>query len=163
MAEMVKHEWKIGDVTITVEAPYGVDMDRVSASVRSADRAEFLRAVEAVGGLEGMSFPRTWQPYAQSAIAYPRRDDGTLNTTGYVSLGEPLDQQGKRVKPTDPPHPFFAQLADRHDREQSPTASSPETGAKGPGPVPTGQESRPMSYGSGSGAEPSEENPGGKP
>lgn len=136
---MVKHEWQVGEVTIVVFAPEGVDVQRATATVRSVDRMEFLRAVEAVGGLEALTLPVRKEPYAQQAIAYPRREDGAVNGSAYVALEEPLDVQAERKAPPVAPHPFFAPLAERRERDRSPTASTEET-RRGPGPVAAGEE-----------------------
>lgn len=140
MAQMVKHEWQVGQMTIVVFAPEGIDVTRASVTVDNRDRAQFLRSAEAVGGLDALSLPRTQEPYSQAATAYTRREDGSADTRVYVALEEPADVRVKTQARVRPPHPFFVPLAERRERERSPTASTEETRAKGPGPVAAGEE-----------------------
>lgn len=110
---MVKREWKIGDVTITVEAPETVTIDGASVRVRTADRAEFLRAVDAVGGLTAVRLPEHEQAFSQAAVAYSNTDDPTEQESAYVAIYEPP----RESRPEPRPHPFFSQLAERRERE----------------------------------------------
>lgn len=159
--QMVEHQWKIGDVTITITAPDGCRVVGATASIKPQTRAEFLEAAESVGGLAELVLPSIDAGYVQCAWAYPRREDNMRDTAGAVMLYEP--SRDRDVEPP-PPHPFFGPVADRRERERSPTASSPET-RSGPGAVDEGREFPTFTGTSptGAGAEPSAENPGGKP
>lgn len=112
----MKHEWKIGEVTVTVEAPEGVDVSGASVSVRSADRAAFLRAADAVGGIDVLSLPADERSYAQSALAFS--DDGEKEA--YVAILEPPRPEHS------PAHPFFGPLRERVEREAREREDAPE-------------------------------------
>lgn len=116
MAEMAKYEWQIGDVTIVVFAPEGVDVAGASAHVRSADREAFLRAADAVGGLDTLQLPVEDRGYEQVATRWAERPDGTMNSSVRVNLQEPPREESAPA--TAPPHPFFSPLAARRERER---------------------------------------------
>lgn len=113
----MEFERRIGEVLITVQAPDGVEVVGACAEVRSADRDAFLRAAEAVGGLDGMTFPERDEPWAQKAYAFPEREDGKPDASTHVAILEPPRDEAERPEPL-PPHPFFAPLAERRERER---------------------------------------------
>jgi hypothetical protein len=118
MTEMVKHERQVGDVSIVVCAPVGVDVARVSVTVRSKDREQFFRSADAVGGLAALLMPTKAEKFAQSAVAYPRRVDGTLDTSVHVALEEPYGEHAQASRAAPLPHPFFGPLAERAEFER---------------------------------------------
>lgn len=113
---MAKHEWKVGQITLTVEAPDGVPVHGARVDIHPQDREAFLRSADAVGGLDGLHLPTEEKPYAQSAFTWAKREDGTSDTHVAVSIDEPP----REITPKSavPPHPFFAPLAERAERER---------------------------------------------
>jgi hypothetical protein len=137
---MAKREWKIGELTVTIEAPDGLAVKGATVSLSPQNREEFLTMATALGGLGALHIPELDNAYQQSANAYPLREDGTKDTRCAVMLYEP--PRGHLI--AKPRHPFFGPLADRRDRERSPTASTAETRAKGTAPVAEGEGFPPM-------------------
>lgn len=121
---MTKHEWKVGEVTLTVEAPDNMNVRGVMASVKPRDRAGFLAAADQLGGLEALHMPAHEQGYQASAPAYAQREDGTTISEVAVLLYEPPRAHESAGRP---PHPFFGPLAERRDREH-PSAGEPGDG-----------------------------------
>lgn len=122
---MAKHEWKVGQVTLTVEAPEDMDVCGVMASVKPKDRAAFLAAADQLGGLEALHMPMHEQGYQGSATVYAEGDDGAAISEVAVLLYEPPRAGGPSGKP---PHPFFGPLAERRDRDRAPKAGEPGDG-----------------------------------
>jgi hypothetical protein len=123
---MAKHEWTIGDVKIAVEAPDGVPVAGACVSVRPADRAQFLAAAEAVGGIAALSMPKREQLYEQSAIVCaPGEGEGETNFEACVEIQEPPRPHGfgERVL-----HSFFGPLAERVERERAAETDTSEDG-----------------------------------
>lgn len=114
--DMVQHEFQVGAITITVEAPKGVPVAGVGVDVHPPDRETFLRSMEAAGGLEAMVLPEHERGYEQAAFAYPPGPGGEPNFAVSVAIKEPPreKQQGGL-----PPHPFFGPLAERAERERT--------------------------------------------
>lgn len=112
---MAKHEWTIGDVKITVEAPDDVPVRVARVDIRPQDREGFLRAANAVGGLDVLNLPTEEKPYSQTALAWREREDDTSDTSVAVSIDEPPREVTSKVIP---PHPFFGPLAERAERER---------------------------------------------
>jgi hypothetical protein len=129
---MTKREWTIGEVTITVEAPDGVNVAGAAVDIRPPNKQEFLTAAEAVGGLEALQLPTYDHGFDQQATAWWRRPDGTEDTSVRVWIREP---PASREAPPKTAHPFFGPLSERRDRERSPTASTEETRARAERPA----------------------------
>jgi len=116
---MVKHEWTIGEVTLTVEAPDNMDVRGVMVSVKPRDRAGFLAAADQLGGLDALHMPTHEQGYRGNASVHAKREDGTAISEAAVLLYEPPREWESAGRP---PHPFFSPLAERRDREKQPRA-----------------------------------------
>jgi hypothetical protein len=112
---MAKFERQIGDVKVTVEAPDGVPVSGVQVTVTPEDRETFLRAADAVGGIEALWMPEDDGGYRQSAAAHARHEDGSRDMNGSVYIREPPRDEKEPAKL--PPHPFFGPLKERAERE----------------------------------------------
>lgn len=113
---MAKQEWQIGDVKVTVELPDDVQIRGVAVRVRPMDRAAFLRAAEAVGGLTALTMPTTDERWPQDATVCAQRADGTVDAATYVAIEEPPRE--RQAEPPKPAHPFFGPLHERVERDQ---------------------------------------------
>lgn len=108
-------QWAVGDVSITIETPEGVAIEGAAIRLVTGDRAEFLRNVDAVGGLEAVQLPQKEEAWLQSAIAYRQTEDEHEDTKVYVSIPEPPRPTSETPAPR--PHQFFGPLADRRERD----------------------------------------------
>jgi hypothetical protein len=104
---MMQMVGELGKLSVEAEAPADCPMPKVTMTFSPKTRADFLRCVDAIGGLEALDFiPKNKAGYRQCATAHSEN----LN----VMIYEP-----ERESPQPPitAHPFFGPLAERQERD----------------------------------------------